>query len=318
MGERPRPAGIGGWVVARPFGIELAVHPSRLATFALLGVVARGELAPQLAPRAGAVVLWGIAAAMALGFAASVVLHEMSHAVVARAHGLEAKRITLFLFGGVASIGNVAPSPAAEFRIAIAGPLSSLIIAGSLAATSRLAHPGDAEALPGVWGFFAAVNLVVALFNLVPGYPLDGGRILRSGLWMATRDRAKATRWAAVGGRLVALGLMGAGVYAFGRREDGGILAGAWYLLLGWFLYGAVGAAAAAETPRPEGSRPPGAAATVASDEGPATKPYARGAGGRAAQGPRPPDAPPDQPGHRAGHPRRRPRDPRGATRGRR
>lgn len=276
---------LGGLRIARPFGIELVVHPSWLATFLLLAVLARQELAPGLAPHADQAVLWLLGFALALGFAASVVVHEMAHAIVARAHGLEARRITLFLFGGVAQIGKQAPGPAAEFRVALAGPLMSLVIAGALAVVARTLHPVPfrgpdtiEQALPGVIGFYAGLNLAVALFNLVPGFPLDGGRILRSGLWMLTHDRARATRWAAWGGRLVAFALMGGGLLALARGAggaDGELLAGMWYVMLGWFLFGAVGAAAQAEggaeaTARDaEASRPPDPAAIVERDEGP-------------------------------------------------
>lgn len=289
-----------GVVVARPLGIELAIHPSWLATFALLAVLTRQELAPGLAPRAGTLLLWGIGIALALGFAVSVVVHEMAHAIVARAYGLEARRITLFLFGGVAQIGKQAPGPAAEFRVALAGPLASLVIAGALAAIARTLHavpfggPSSIEqALPGAVGFFAGVNLAVALFNLVPGFPLDGGRILRSGLWMLTRDRARATRWAAWGGRIVALGLVAAGLLGFARGAggaDGEMLAGMWYVMLGWFLFGAVGAAAEAEggadpsdDPGPTApSRAPATAARVERDEGPPSEPDSARRGRRA------------------------------------
>ncbi|MBI4729647.1 MAG: site-2 protease family protein [Acidobacteria bacterium] len=261
----------------RVLGVEIVVHPSWLASFALVAFLAHRELAPGLA--SGAAARWAVAALFPLAFAASVLAHEMSHAVVARAHRLEAKRITLFVFGGVAAIGGEAPRPAAEYRIAVAGPLSSLLIAGALVGISRaVGSPGVAEAL----AFLGLVNLALAVFNLVPGFPLDGGRILRSALWARTRDRARATRLAAAGGKAVAFGLVGAGAALVVVSGGDEALPAFWWALLGWFLYGANGSAARAEggdapDPGPRARRARGA--IVASHEGDAPEPDA-GRGG--------------------------------------
>lgn len=291
--DLPSPAR-GGIVVARVWGVELVVHPSWLVTFVVLALFARNTVASRLDPEPSAAAAWALGVALALGLSLSVVVHEMCHALVARASGLDARRITLFLFGGIAQVGKEAPGPAVEFRIAVAGPLASVLIAGTLAVVARLLHPGR-EGLPGAWGMLAAVNLALALFNLVPGFPLDGGRILRSALWAGLRDRARATRWAALGGRGVALALMGLGAAFFARSfvtggEGADGAAAVWYVLLGWFLYGAAGSAGRAEggarprsgQVRPDGAdvgqvRPDGAdVVKVVSHEGDAAKPDPR------------------------------------------
>src|SRR5438093_333725 len=187
----------------------------------------------------------------------------------ARAHGIDARRITLFIFGGVAQIGGEAQKPAHEFRIAVAGPLASLLIAGCLAAIARALHP-NAGGLAGIadhgglWGNFALVNLALALFNLIPAFPLDGGRLLRAGLWGGLRDRARATRWASNLGKAFAFLFMGAGgaiagTYAL-RGDAGNALPGLWYLVLGYFLFSIAGSAGRSEggaQPRVSTAAPP-------------------------------------------------------------
>ncbi|HJR19825.1 MAG TPA: site-2 protease family protein [Actinomycetota bacterium] len=242
-----------GRVLFRVAGIEVAVHSSWLIIFAILVLIARAEIAPRIvAEESGWIAPLSIA--IALLFYTFVLLHELSHALMARAHGLDAKRITLFVFGGVAQIGAEAERPADEFRIAIAGPLASLVIAGVLAAVSLTLHPEfDLQTdtspylLPGVWGLLAVVNLALALFNLVPAFPLDGGRVLRAALWRGLRDRAKATRWSAVLGKAFAFSMIGAGgAIAFvelGWGDSSDALQGLWYVVLGMFLFNVAGSA---------------------------------------------------------------------------
>ncbi|MFY9586768.1 MAG: site-2 protease family protein, partial [Actinomycetota bacterium] len=156
----------------------------------------------------------------------------------------------------VAQIGGEAQEPAHEFRIAVAGPLMSLFIAGVLAAVARVLHPA-ADGLDGItvhgglWGNLAIVNLALALFNLIPAFPLDGGRLLRAGLWGGLRDRVRATRWAANLGKAFAFVLMGAGgaiAAIYGARGDAGNgLTGVWYVVIGYFLFTIAGTAGRAE-----------------------------------------------------------------------
>jgi Zn-dependent protease len=254
------PTGSGSRVLFRIGPIEVAVHASWLIIFFALVLVARSEIAPQIVSRESAWIL-PLSIGIALLFYAFVLAHELSHAFIARAHGLDARRITLFVFGGVAQIGAEAEEPADEFRIAIIGPLTSLLIAGVLAAVSRLLHPG-VDGVPGVWGRLSVVNFALALFNLVPAFPLDGGRVLRAGLWAGLRDRAKATRWAATLGKAFAFALIGAGgamvVVGVSRGSNADAWPGLWYVLLGYFLFNVAGSAGRLEGGAVPRKGPPG------------------------------------------------------------
>lgn len=292
-----------GFVLFKVGPIEIAVHPSWLVIFALIVLVARSQLVPRLLPvRSG----WELplAVAIALLFYSFILIHELSHALMARAHGLDAKRITLFIFGGVAQIGAEAQGPGDEFRIALAGPLASLILAGVLSAVARTLHP-HGEWPAGLWGELATINLALALFNLVPAFPLDGGRVLRAGLWGALRDRARATLWASTLGKAFAFAMIGAGgaytaVKLAGR--EGTAALGLWYVVLGLFLFNVAGSAGRLEGGA-EPVRPPGPAAIVGRDEGQAPQPDARRRRPRPDERSDAPGTPSDQPGDRPRHP---------------
>ena len=301
--------------------IEIAVHPSWFFIFVVLVLIVRAELVPHLVEDGSG---WAplLSIAIALLFYTFILLHELSHAIVARAHGIDARRITLFIFGGVAQIGGEAQRPAHEYRIAVAGPLASLLIAGLLAAVSRLMHPeaagltGLAE-FGGLWGNLALLNLALALFNLLPAFPLDGGRMLRAGLWGGLRDRVRATRWAAGLGKGFAFLLMGAGggitASYLMAGDAGGAGTGIWWLVIGYFLFtiaGSAGRAEGGERPRRSGVelvRPPDRAGrvSVGTDEGQTAQPHTRGGDRGAAVGTDAARTAPDQPGDR-------PRDSRG------
>jgi Zn-dependent protease/CBS domain-containing protein len=189
----------------------------------------------------------------ALLFFASVLLHELAHTLVAKRFGIPVDSITLFLFGGVSNIEREPASPRAEFWTAIVGPITSIVLGfvllalGSLMTSTSSAAVGDpyaalarlspAESLL-MW--LGPINILVGLFNLIPGFPLDGGRVLRSVIWAATHDLHVATRWAsavgqAIGWLFILLGVamvFGASVPFFGR----GLIAGMWLAFIGWFL----------------------------------------------------------------------------------
>ncbi|HSJ35487.1 MAG TPA: site-2 protease family protein [Acidimicrobiia bacterium] len=189
---------------------------------------------PQLAE--AAIVLMGIATAIV--FFVSVLLHELSHSVMARRLGLPVQGITLFIFGGVTETGSEAKTAGTEFAVAIVGPLTSLALAAVFWSLVNL----TGEILPASirygLGHLGWLNLGLGLFNLLPGFPLDGGRVLRSAVWRVSGDMDRATRTAATGGKIVA-GLM----IAFGFLAiAGGNLGGLWYAAIGWFLYQAAGA----------------------------------------------------------------------------
>jgi Zn-dependent protease len=239
----------GGVQLGRIFGIPLVVHGSWLISLGVLSVVANSAIVPSVAPTAAPAIQLALSVAFGLIIAACIVLHELAHCVVARAYGLPVRRITLFAFGGVSQIEREAPGPAAEFHIAVAGPLSSLIIASVLALISRLLAPHTVS-LHGAWGGVAYVNIVLAIFNLLPAFPMDGGRMLRSGLWGAVRNRARATRWAvfvgrALAGLMIAFGAVSVGLSTLRHGEDA--FGSVWTILIGFFIYQSAGSAGAAE-----------------------------------------------------------------------
>ena len=204
----------------------------------------------------GLAVTWGTALAASLLFFASVLAHEMAHSLVARSRGMPVHNITLFLFGGVSNIQREPTSPQSEFLMAIVGPLTSivlgyffLILAHTTISPWQVSSAeietmiGRLSPLSTLLLWLGPVNILVGLFNLLPGFPLDGGRILRSLLWAVTGNLRKATRWAAGAGQALA-GLMiflgfamvfGVWLPIFGSGSIGGL----WFVFIGWFLYSA-------------------------------------------------------------------------------
>jgi len=169
----------------------------------------------------------------AVAFFASILIHELSHSLVAQAGGIRIERITLFLFGGVAQMEEEPRSPGREFVMAAAGPAASLGLALVFwVASYALVAVGAGDALYGPLQYLALINLSVAVFNLLPGFPLDGGRLLRATLWWLTDDLVRATRWAARAGQLIGYLLMALAVF--------GVLNGQlnliWLGLVGWFI----------------------------------------------------------------------------------
>lgn len=180
---------------------------------------------------------WIMGAVGAIGLFASIVLHEIGHAAVARYHGMNIRGITLFVFGGVAEMSDEPPTPRAEFQVAAAGPLVSVLLAAALylltAALQAVQLGGPAV---GVTAWLATVNLVVVVFNLVPGFPLDGGRILRSALWAWKENLRWATRVTARIGSAFGVFLIVWGVLQF---ISGYAIGGMWLAVVGLFLRGA-------------------------------------------------------------------------------
>lgn len=220
-----------GLRVGSVLGIELSLHVSWFLVFALVAwatATGFGDVYPELsAPVRGAM---GLVTGVA--FFACLTVHELAHAVTARRFGIRVRGITLFLFGGVAEIDGEVPTPAREFAVALVGPAVSLALGGAFALGTTWA--GGAPVVEGVLGTLALVNLGVAVFNLVPGLPLDGGRLLRAGLWRMTGSYTRATRIAAVGGQVVAVLLVALGL---GLAVWGGEPAGLWYVPMGGFLW---------------------------------------------------------------------------------
>ncbi len=177
---------------------------------------------------------WWMGVAGVIGLFLSILLHELSHSVVARYYGLPIRGITLFIFGGVAELEEEPLSPRIEFRMAIAGPLLSIALAGLFYLATLLGQAlGWAEAVFGVARYLATLNLILAVFNLIPAFPLDGGRVLRAYLWHRWRDMRRATRVAANAGIGFSVVLMGIGILSV---VSGDLGTGIWWILIGLFL----------------------------------------------------------------------------------
>lgn len=241
-----------GFRIGKLFGINLNIDWSWVFIFLLITwnlAIVFGQFRPNWSPG----LRWGMALAASILFFVSVLAHEFAHSLVAKAQGMNVRNITLFLFGGVSNIQRHPPSPGAEFLITIVGPMTSLILgAAFLIASGASVGPfqitnADPAAVIGQLGpvalllmWLGSINILVGLFNLIPGFPLDGGRLLRSALWAATDNLTQATRWAAWVGQAVAWLLIASGIaMVFGVRLPffgTGLIGGLWLAFIGWFL----------------------------------------------------------------------------------
>ena len=247
------------WKIGRVLGIPIHVHASWFVVFFFVTwSLATGYL-PDTLPDLPAPRYWGMGSVAAILLFLSVLLHELGHSYVALRYKIPIKQITLFIFGGMAHMGKEPPSPRAEFLIAMAGPVVSLILGavclgGTMAVESLFAQP-QAQGLIVLGSLLGMVNVQLGLFNLIPGFPLDGGRVLRAGLWARNKDFTRATSQAAlVGiGFGIALGLIGA-VLIVGAWADvlGQPIArnGVWLIFIGAFLFSAALASKRQVAPR--------------------------------------------------------------------
>ena len=180
-------------------------------------------------------------------YLASLLAHELAHSLVARRYGVTVKGITLWLLGGISELGGEAPGPAAEARIAAAGPLTSLLLGGvfiGLAALAGAGHPARASVAGVVFtalAYLGVSNVALAVFNVIPAAPLDGGRLLRAVVWWRTGDRVKATVWASRAGQVFGWICIAGGLYVFFLTRNWTWL---WFSLIGWFLVGSATAEA--------------------------------------------------------------------------
>ena len=220
-------------VVGRIWGIEIGLHASWLVLAALVVSSLAGHFsatAPQWGPR----LIWTTAGVTAALVFVSLVLHELAHAAVARSRGLPVPSITLFALGGMAQIKQEAGDPKTEFWMGLAGPATSGAIGfcafAAIQAFGPQAGPRPATEL---LAWVGAINTALAAFNLIPGFPLDGGRLLRAAVWGWTGDFMRATRLASRAGQAVAIAFL---AYGAGRVLTGAGLGGLWIALLGWFL----------------------------------------------------------------------------------
>jgi Zn-dependent protease len=234
-------------------GIEIRVDWSLLVIFFLIANSLALGLFPQWHPDWGAAMIWGTALGAAVALLASVLAHELSHALAGRALGVAVHRITLFVFGGMAQMEQEPPTWRAELGMAIVGPVTSallgvlfLLMAGFAVGPVEvdLADPVRLFASLGVGTtllvWLGQVNLVLAAFNLVPAFSLDGGRVLRALTWAITGDLRRATRWASAGGRAFAWFLIASGIAMMAGIQvpffGTGLIGGLWIAFIGWFL----------------------------------------------------------------------------------
>jgi Zn-dependent protease/predicted transcriptional regulator len=180
---------------------------------------------------------WWMGAIGAVGLFGSIIFHELWHSLIARKFGLPMKEITLFIFGGVASMEEEPPSPKAEFFMAIAGPLASISLGVVFYGLSLIGNP-EFWSVPigGIIRYLGSINLLLAIFNLVPAFPLDGGRILRAGLWHWKNNLRKATRIASYIGSAFGIFLIVSGIFTI---FSGGFIGGMWWALIGMFVLNA-------------------------------------------------------------------------------
>jgi len=223
------------------FGIPFEVNLSWVVIFALVAFTLSTGYYPLVAGAAGSPhwVYWALGLATSLLFFASILAHELSHSLVMLASGGRVDKITLFIFGGVAEISDEPRSPGKEFLMAAAGPAMSLLIAGAFyLGLAAATFAGLAWWITAPLGYLGSINLFVAVFNLLPGFPLDGGRVLRSILWAVTGDVLKATKWAARCGQFIGWSMVAlAVVTALQGRSDF-----IWFGLIGWFIAWLAGA----------------------------------------------------------------------------
>lgn len=211
-------------------GIPVAVNYTWFFAIAVIAWSLAGSYYPQRAPGFDDATYWVMGVVSALLLFVAVLVHEFGHALTARRFGTETRQIVLFLFGGVAQITDEPPTPQAELLVAVAGPLTSL----GLAIVFWMLSPALAvRPLGAITRYLAVVNLMLSAFNLVPGFPLDGGRILRAVLWARSGSFQRATRTASRIGQFVAMLFIGGGLVSTFR---GSIVAGIWLMLIGWFL----------------------------------------------------------------------------------
>lgn len=228
---------MGGVKLGKILGFEISIDWSWLLIFFLVIYTLAVGYFPTFYPEFTTTTNWAMGTIAALLLFASVLVHELSHSIIARRYGTQVKGITLFLFGGVSQTTDEPKSPKEEFWMAIAGPITSFLLAvffyllGGLGVVVGWSAPVVA-----VFSYLALINVLLGAFNLIPGFPLDGGRVLRSIIWSATNNLTKATRYASYFGQGFGYVLMGLGFLDILNRN---LVGGLWLIFIGWFLAGA-------------------------------------------------------------------------------
>src|SRR6516164_7465799 len=218
--------------LGRIFGIEIGLHYSWFL-IALLIVFSLFSEFQSTNPQWRGVVILSLAVATAILFFISLLLHELAHSIVATANGLPVKEITLFALGGVSQIEKNPTSARLEFSMAFVGPLTSAVIGGICLLASRIIGGPSSNPWMAMLVWLGYINLTLAAFNFIPGYPLDGGRVLRAIIWWKTDDADRSTRAAAKAGQAVALAFIAIGIFRF---FGGAGVGGLWVAFIGWFL----------------------------------------------------------------------------------
>jgi len=212
-------------------GIPVRLHFSWFIIFGLITWTLAKLYFPQVAPELPQATNWLRGALAAFLLFVSVTIHELSHSFVAKRYNIPIASITLFIFGGVAQMKKEPSSPKVELNMALAGPFSSYALALFFFILYKLA--GNYQGLEAIALYLFQINLILGTFNLIPGFPMDGGRVLRALLWEKSGDYLSATRKASKAGQRIALFFMFFGFISFFTGYSGGI----WLLLIGWFLY---------------------------------------------------------------------------------
>jgi Zn-dependent protease len=224
-----------GWQLLKIRGIPLRIHPSWFVILGLATVAFQQQYSQELSGSGTSLELWGLGLLTAVLLFVSVLLHELGHSLVALQQGVQVRSITLFLLGGVASVERECPTALGSLMVAAAGPLVSLILAGLLLAGGHSAAHAS-PLLDAMVKELGGLNLILALFNLLPGLPLDGGLILKALVWQFSGSQRKGTQVATATGRFLSLTAIGLGVVLLLR---GASVGGLWLMLLGWFGLGA-------------------------------------------------------------------------------
>ncbi len=214
-------------------GFEVKLHSSWLILAALVVWSLASGFFPYRFPGYSQTDYWLMAAGGVVGLFFSIVIHEFAHSVVARHYGIPMNGITLFIFGGVAEMGDEPPSAKSEFLMAIAGPLTSFLIAACSFAVGSAISASGSPGFSAVFSYLAWINTALGLFNLVPAFPLDGGRVLRAAIWAKTHDIVSSTRIASWIGSGFGFLLMLLGAWNIFR---GNIIGGIWYIFIGMFV----------------------------------------------------------------------------------
>ena len=219
----------GTWKIGTIMGIPIRIHFSWLIVFGLITWSLSTFYFPKAAPDLPIASYWTKGVLAAFLIFASVVFHELAHSFVAKKYKISIESITLFIFGGIAQMKGEPPHPKAEFRIAIVGPLSSFF----LSALFFFLSVSTAGGVKSLFSYLAQINFIIGVFNLIPGFPMDGGRVLRSAIWKKKKDFFYATQKASSIGRKIALFFIFFGVFSLFTRIPGGL----WLMFIGWFLY---------------------------------------------------------------------------------